>query len=287
MWPLTCVLRAPTSRGDVYLKAVPPYFGYEPAITKALAERYPQHLPEVLAADEARRWTLMLDFRAKRLNEVEDAPREAVFRRYAQLQMEQTAHVEEWLRVGALDRRLDVLAGQIDGLMADAHELAGNLLSAEEFEALASAAPRLKALCAQLAACEVPPSLVHGDFHGNNIAVDGERFIYFDWTDACIAHPFIDLFTYIGEEESYGGTARMEALRAAYLQAWTPFASIERLDEIARMAKPLAAAHMSISYATIVRGIEPGLRRIMQGAFAFWLRKLLTESASLFSDSGA
>ncbi len=58
---ISCVLRAPTAAGDVYLKAVPPLFGAEPQIARALAAHHPRHIPPVLATDRTRRWTLLGD----------------------------------------------------------------------------------------------------------------------------------------------------------------------------------------------------------------------------------
>ena len=51
IWPISCVLRLPTSAGNFYFKAVPPLFGREPALTDALARRHPGQGPEVVALD--------------------------------------------------------------------------------------------------------------------------------------------------------------------------------------------------------------------------------------------
>ena len=72
-------------------------------------------------------------------------------------------------------------------------------------------------------------TLVHGDLHPGNVArLDGE-LAYFDWTDACVAHPFFDLHSLQWQKDE----ATRAALLDAYLGAWEGVASPERLREAA------------------------------------------------------
>jgi hypothetical protein len=71
-WQRSCILRASTAAGAVYLKAVPDMFALEPALTKELAARYPANLPRVLAIDPDRHWLLMQEFGGKPLDELPD-----------------------------------------------------------------------------------------------------------------------------------------------------------------------------------------------------------------------
>jgi aminoglycoside phosphotransferase (APT) family kinase protein len=38
----------------------------------------------------------------------------------------------------------------------------------------------------------LPDTLAHGDVDLDNVAYDGTRLRLFDWTDACLTHPFLD-----------------------------------------------------------------------------------------------
>ena len=49
--PWSTVLRVPTHDGDLYLKQEQPLQAYEVALTAALASRWPDRVPEVVAAD--------------------------------------------------------------------------------------------------------------------------------------------------------------------------------------------------------------------------------------------
>ncbi|MBC7870832.1 MAG: hypothetical protein H7Y09_08325, partial [Chitinophagaceae bacterium] len=50
-WCITCVLKASTSVGNVYFKAVLPIFGREISIIRYLAQKHPLHIPTFLAYD--------------------------------------------------------------------------------------------------------------------------------------------------------------------------------------------------------------------------------------------
>jgi hypothetical protein len=83
-------------------------------------------------------------------------------------------------------------------VMATPARLFGDLVPAPlavEMAALAAAVPGLRAACAELAGHDVPASLVHGDLHLANVARGPRGYRFFDWTDACVAHPFLDLST--------------------------------------------------------------------------------------------
>jgi hypothetical protein len=52
-----------TTSGGLFMKASPPeMFAVEATLTHALAERYPGHVPTLLATDPGRNWMLMRDF---------------------------------------------------------------------------------------------------------------------------------------------------------------------------------------------------------------------------------
>ena len=195
---------------------------------------------------------------------------ERAIRRFGQLQIQSVPVVEELLAVGCLDRRLDVLAQQIDPLLNDEPIMA--FLTPQEIVQLQALAPRLKALCSELAAYRVPYSLNHGDLQGGNIT--GETLQFFDWTDACIAHPFFDMcpVTAYIEYQTPGGRERVLDM---YLNLWTDFEPIERLRELWRLAEPLGALHQAISYQHIFSALEPNSKPEVVDEMLGWLRCIM------------
>ncbi|MBX3000691.1 MAG: aminoglycoside phosphotransferase family protein [Caldilineaceae bacterium] len=267
-WDLSCVLRIHTATGALfYFKATIdlPLFVSEGVFTAGLAALYPEYAPHPLAVDEERGWMLLPHFDG----EIEwDAPlahRERLIRAFAAIQVDSTRRVDRLLAMGALDRRLAWMVTQIDPIFAD---LDGLDLTADESDDLLRIAPFLKERCALLATYNVPPALVHGDLHGNNVAFRADGLTIFDWTDACVTHPFFDMFIIYREEKDEW----RQRLRQLYLAAWTDFEPIERLHELWHLAEPIFALHHTISYWTIARH---GESRDLVSDFADYARRLL------------
>jgi hypothetical protein len=274
---ISCVLRAPTTRGDVYFKAAAalPLFGNEPVLTQALAERFPEQIPAILATEPAQRWMLMPDFGPQlSRGHGRDVWVEAL-RRYGPIQAACASDVDGWLAHGCLDRRLDRLAAQVAALLADDGAMAE--LESDEAQQLRALQPQLLRMCEQLALYAVPQSLVHGDLHLGNIAMDSGKYTFFDWTDGCIAHPFFDLVTVLNHADEIEGS--LEETRAilcdTYLSAWLGYEPIERLRAACALALPLGALHQAVSYQHILAGVEVAARVEWAGSIGYWLRRAL------------
>ena len=274
-WGLSCILRARTTSGDVYFKVAPdlPLFAHEPVLMRGLSRLYPAHIPAPLSIDEPRRWMLLEDFGAAIEWGASVAVQEEMLRHYGALQRAAVPRVDELLAMGCLDRGLDRLAAQVDPLLQDTATLASQLAVAE-IERLRAHGPRLKAICAELARYAVPSTLVHGDLHLGNVARLAGRYLFFDWTDGCVAHPFFDTISIfqIKQAKDPGVQAR---LRDSYLGVWTAYEPIERLREAWTLAKPLCALHQAVSYQHIVTALEDSAQPAVASGLPYWVRQLL------------
>ena len=146
--------------------------------------------------------------------------------------------------------------------------------------ALAAAVPRLRAACAELAGLAVPPSLVHGDLHLANVAKGPRGYLFFDWTDACVAHPFLDLPTMrrgsaFAEDDDEDEAELRERLRAAYLPEWASFEPPARLARAWELAAPLGALHQAVSYRSMAARLRPPVDPHLAQSTAWWLRRVL------------
>jgi hypothetical protein len=240
LWELSCILRVPTVHGDVWFKASrdSPLFVNEAVLTRELAGLFPDHVPAPLAVDA----------------------------------------VDRLLGAGCLDRRLAWLSAQAERWLPAVQEtgrLAGidaaTWLSADEVAELAAAGPRLAAMCGELAAFAVPATLLHGDLHLSNVAKGPAGYLFFDWTDACVAHPFLDMITVFHEQDG----ALRDRLRDAYLAEWTRFEPPDRLRRAWELAEPLGALHHAVSYRSIVANLDPPIDLHMMQSTAYWLRKVI------------
>jgi hypothetical protein len=271
-WFLSCILRAPTAQGLVYFKATngSSLMVNEAVLTQALARRFPRAMPQPLTINPTCDWMLLADFGSEIGWEATIETREAALAAFAQLQMASAARVDELLNVGCIDRRLSRLAEQIALLLNDQEVLA--LVEPAQQQQLLAAAPRLAELCVQMAQYNVPATLVHGDLHMSNIARRGEQFVFFDWSDACIAHPFLDMIAVLHEKDNVLQTR----LRDAYLAHWTGYEPMDRLLALWQMAYPLCALHQAVSYRYIAQHVETGYSHPMiRWAMPYWFGKIL------------
>ena len=108
---------------------------------------------------------------------------------------------------------------------------------------------------------DAPCGLVHGDLHAGNVAFRPEGLLYFDWTDAALALPWMDLL-----EPFFQKT---EEARQSLLAAWNT--SLPPWKEIA----PLVALHHAVSYRHIRDGTEPCVQHELGGSLPLFLRKAI------------
>lgn len=251
-WSMTRMLRLPTDKSLFYFKASggSRLFASEALVTEGLATLFPAHVPAPLAIVPNENWMLTPDFGNPIGHRGCVSQRANALKQFAALQIEASGVVERLVGCGCLDRRLPVLAEQIS-LLASATTAPAGLVEVDILRLLA-AQPKLASLCARLATYRVPHTLVHGDLHMGNVALprsgnDPKSFLFFDWTDACIAHPFMDLIALTEPHEAHV----RERILASYLEPWTDFEPMARLREMVDVALPLIFMHQAISYRAI------------------------------------
>jgi hypothetical protein len=269
-WSISSVLRLRTDGPDLYFKvsARLPLFVDEGPVTAMLAERFPGYVPAPLAVEPERGWFLLAAFEEQIGWRAPLEVRCEVLSRFAGLQRRSAEQTAELVAAGCLDRRLEVLERQLEPILAAPD--GGGRLQAEELEELRRQTPRFREACRRLADTGLPPTLVHGDLHGGNVARHGGELLYFDWTDACVAHPFIDLLSLQWEQDE----AERKAILDAYLAVWDGIVSPERLREAASLAAIVIPLHHAVSYRTIVSGLEPTARGELDATHTF-LREAL------------
>jgi hypothetical protein len=246
-WELSCVLRAQTASGAVFFKVAldTPLFANEASVVTELAALFPDEVPTPLAIDRGRRFLVLAHAGPVVGWGAPIEIREDVMRAAARLQIRSAPHVGRLLAAGCLDRRLDWLATKSTEWLTEVD--LSHWLSTDEIAELRSAGLRLSDMCAELASLPVPQTIVHGDLHLGNVARGEDGFVIFDWTDACVSHPFIDMIA-IGYEEDEAVAAR---LLDAYLAEWNGVASAAALRNAWRLAEPLTALNHAIGYVSL------------------------------------
>jgi phosphotransferase family enzyme len=150
--------------------------------------------------------------------------------RYAELQLTATPIAEELLALGVPDARLAVLPEQLRAVLA---EPVRGMPVAEQERAL-EALPEFEALCRELAAYGIAETIQHDDLHDGQVFVRDGRYVFFDWGDSCISHPFhsltVNLRAAAAKLDLEPGGPEVRRLRDAYLE---PFGGLGEAADLA------------------------------------------------------
>ncbi|MFD0328165.1 aminoglycoside phosphotransferase family protein [Streptacidiphilus monticola] len=244
-WNLSGLFRLTTSEGDFWLKAVPPFAAQEGAALRLVASVAPGLVPGVVAAAPGR--TVLRHAPGEDLWQPESA--EPLVRAVRSWVAAQAALAGSAARAGLpdlrehlLQERARTLVRSLPGLTADerraAHELAESW--------------------AELRACGLPTTVVHGDFHPGNLrgAPDGGDPVVLDFADAHLGNPALDGFRLW----DYSPEPLRAAVADAWVDAWrshAPGADPERALALARRLGPLQYA---LRYQEFLDGVEPSER---------------------------
>lgn len=269
-WSISCVLKILADSGPLYFKASRdlPLFVNEGVFLAQLAKLYPDRVPVPIALAPEHGWMLLDDFGKPPGDELSLEQQAQFMQDFARLQIDSSQKIEELIAVGCKDRRLEVLLSQIEPLLED--DLVLNLLNEEERTKLKQIEPRVRELLVNLSALSVPFAILHGDLHAGNVIIKDDAFLYFDWTDAAVSHPFFDMIHVFMEEDE----TKRTRLQEAYLSIWEqhfPHGEVRRAWELAGV---LYGFYHAVSYQYIAHGIEELVVSELNYAYYF-LRKLL------------
>ena len=280
------VMRVPTSAGDLWFKANAPPHAFEAGLIAILERLRPGRVPELVALDADRGWMLMSDGGTRlreEMKSVADLARwEELLPEYAELQLAVAPHVDGLLAAGVPDERLAVLPAHFEQLLADRDALLIDLpegLTTEEHERLRALVPEFAATCGRLAAHGIPETLQHDDFHDGNVFVRDGRYLFFDWGDSCISHPFhtlvVTLRAIAHRLELPPGGPDLLRLRDSYLEPFSPYGSRAELKAGADLAHFTGTAARSLAWHRFVSAREPEFRGEDAEAVPYGLKRLL------------
>jgi hypothetical protein len=271
-WCNSCVLRIETSGSALYFKASPEYFFREAEVTAMLGRFFPDAVPRVVALDRSRGWMLLEDLGDALVSGLGLDDWGRALDAIASLHRRSVPIVNQLLEGGCLDRRPPVLAEQIQALAEDDSVALPDGLR----QRLRAVIGRLREMCFELEASPIPSTLVHGDLHADNIMRTERGYVLFDWTDACVANPFVDFLTFVNNFRPASDDPVMhQTLRDRYLDAWSDVVPhAEALEWYAR-AEPLAAMHHAVTYRGIFDAFGQGEWWQFSSALPWWIEKAL------------
>jgi hypothetical protein len=290
------VMRCPTSAGLLYFKACQRLT--EPQLTLYLSRVQADNIPDLVAFDLDRGWMLMRDagpmLRAYLKSPQDLDMLEPALIQFANLQIAVAPQAKHFFGLGARDRRLERLPGLFETMLAEAEILrigAADGLTQPQYQQLRATLPRYMEMCRQLESCSIPQTLFHDDFHDGNIFVSGTpgqyRFVFSDWDESCVGHPFVSMMLCLRSVGSRAGfqdeateapermPPELNRLRDIYLQPWQRYESPERLIEIFNLAWRVGMVSRALTWREFVSSLD----RLRGAEFTYivpaWLQEYL------------
>ena len=195
---------------------------------------------------------------------------------HASLQRSWLRRTDELAGLGVPVRSLAALAAQVEEISQDT-ALMGRATPELRARWLA-AAPTLADSCRRLDEIGPGPTLVHGDLHPWNVVSGAGGARVFDWTDAAVSHPFVDLATYVFRTKD---VARRRELVDGYVGAWSGEAPEGTLREAASLSLVVGAVYQVQTYRALLPTLmREGADDGMAGGDLSWMRHTLTRLES-------
>lgn len=284
--------------GRVWFKADGIGTRHEPALLSVLGSLVPDLVPEVLAVDTERAWSLTRDAGPTWRSAIPVADQwplwEDLLQRYAAAQLTLASHRAELLATGTAERSPATLPSQAAGLVAELTLLgaASGGLSPAGADALTARLPAYEQWCRDLDGAGIPWTIQHDDLHSNNIALAwsaadhltgraaGSRIL--DWGDASIGHPFGTMTTTLRSIAHHGecevDDPRVKRGRDAYLEPFTTYAPRSELVALVGLARRVGAVTRALSWRAALLGTPRSVHREYDFPVRDWLQELLVPS---------
>ena len=192
----------------------------------------------------------------------------AAARILANLQLRSLDHVREIEAVGVPVRGLAETRHVFDEILVSSIEL--DDLAQDELTAARALRDEVHAVFEELGSLGLPETLTHSDLHPGNVAHGSDALQLYDWSDAAVSHPFLDLVHLLRsipeEEEAETRAAYADVWRAAY-----PNVDVDRALELATQVNTI---FQMVTYEQLCRSLEDASYWEMRGVVARFLRAL-------------
>jgi len=134
-------------------------------------------------------------------------------------------------------------------------------------------------MCQRLAAYPIPETLHHEDFHDANIYVDDGHYVFSDWGESGVAHPFCTLLVtsrvIAWRLELAPAAPELVRLRDIYLEPWTRYASRKELIAAYDLAYQVGMVCRALTWHRLLAGAETQFKAEYAEAVSGWLREFL------------
>ncbi len=289
--PWSTFARVPTDNGVAFFKAPAPMYKYEAALTQALAGWRPHCTVPILAVDLDRGWLLSVDAGVTLRSLTRSADQIDHWLKalplYVELQFDMIGRVPELLAFGVPDRRLAKLPYLYTQLLEDTENLRVGLepgLTQAEYQRLRDLRLRFVEMCAHLASYGLPETIAHEEIHENNVIVGDGRYIFTDWSDSSVAHPFFSMLVTLRSVSHWlkldEDGPEVKRIRDAYLEPWTKFETRDKLLVALELAYRLGMVNRALSWNHGTGTLAKKQKEAYADSVPGWLQDFLQAEAS-------
>ncbi len=184
-WNLSSIWRLPLADGrSAWLKVVPPFFAHEGDMLRRLQG---DAVPRLIGHDGDR--VLLDDVAGNDRYDAAEPELLEMVTMLVDLQATWIGRVDDLLRIGLPDWRGPGLTARI----ADVVQRRSAELTPDDRATLEAFVAALPARFAEVAACGMPDTLVHGDYHPGNLRGEPGRLTMLDWGDTGVGQPLLDM----------------------------------------------------------------------------------------------
>jgi hypothetical protein len=257
-WNLSSLWRIPVAGETLWLKSVPPFFAHEGPV---LARLQGGPVPRLVAHDGGR--VLMREVPGEDQYGAPLPTLLALVSMLTELQAEWIGEEDSSFGLGLPDWRPPALTQAIGSVVG---RTAADL-SEDDRRTLDDFLEDLPRRFAELEACGIPDSLVHGDFAPGNARGDGRDLVLLDWGDCGVGHPLLDQSAFTDRIPAELVPTVTDHWSAQWRRA-VPGCDPERA---ARVLAPVAAARMAVIYQGFLDRIEPSEHPYHRQDPALWL----------------
>jgi hypothetical protein len=259
-WNLSSLWRLPVAGQTAWLKCVPPFFAHEGPM---LARLHGRPVPTLIAHERLR--LLLAEIPGEDLYGAPVARLLEMAPLLVSLQREWIGRTDELVGLGLPDWRAPALVHAIASLV----ERIGPQLSTDERAPLDGFVTGLPDRFAQVTACGLPDTLVHGDFHPGNFRGDASSLVLLDWGDCGVGHPLLDESAFMDRVPAEA----VDMVRRRWHAEWTRTLPGSDPDRASRLLRPVAAARQALVYQAFLDGIEPSEHPYHAADPADWLHR--------------
>lgn len=269
--PWSYVFKISTSKGDIYLKQMPPAISMEAKVTQLFSKKFHASVPEVIATNDELSCFLMNDagLNLRKYLKTEFKPELLVraIQEYTAMQRSTENNVEDFIALGIPDWRLNKIPELYEKLINDIAFLKSENITDEEIPKLQAYTSKVLKHCESISQSGIPETIVQYDFNTNNVLYNPstQKLTSIDLGEIVISHPFLSLGNFLVQcvkhEAINEHDPLYQKLYDTCLENWLTLTKKENLLRILELVKQLYPLYSALAIYRLMHCVDPSAFR--------------------------